>query len=148
MRLTWFSLLSFLGFGHRSGDTVQIRKTILLVDDDPIILGMLAARLEEHYEVLAAADGVDAAYTFERHQAKVAALVTDLEMPRLDGQSLVDWVHHISPSLPVIIMSGAIRKGQTEDFSGRRISVLGKPFEPAQLEGLLHHALETCDGTT
>jgi DNA-binding NtrC family response regulator len=122
---------------------VQIRKTILIVDDDPIVLAKLATRLQQTYEVLAAADGVRAAYVYERHQTKVAAIVTDLEMPRLDGQSLVDWVHHISPWLPVIIMSGAIRLDQTTDFSRRRISFLGKPFEPAQLEDLLQTALES-----
>ena len=43
------------------------RKTILIVDDDPTILNMLAMTLEASYEVLKAADGVAAAYVYEHN---------------------------------------------------------------------------------
>ena len=119
------------------------KKTILVVDDDPTVLNMLASVLEASYRVLIAADGVAAAYLYERNVEKVAAVVTDLEMPRLSGQSLAEWVHHIRPKLPVIIMSGALWTRTLPDFLQRpMISFLGKPFEPAQLEAILHKALK------
>src|SRR5262245_48385822 len=118
------------------------RQTILVVDDDPFIRHMLADSLEKHYEVLLAGDGVDAAYVYESHAKRVRAIVTDLEMPRLGGQSLAEWVHHISPQLPVIIMSGAFEKHTVKELSRRpMISFLGKPFETSQLEAILDEVL-------
>jgi len=118
------------------------KKTILIVDDDPTILNMLAATLETSYDVLKAADGVAAAYLYEDNIETVVAIVTDLDMPRLNGQSLAEWVHHLRPRLPVIIISGRIRTRQSEDFSRSPMTrFLGKPFEPGRLEALLGDAL-------
>jgi two-component system cell cycle sensor histidine kinase/response regulator CckA len=118
------------------------KKTILIVDDDPTILNMLATTLQASYDVLKAEDGVAAAYVYEDNIETVAAIVTDLDMPRLNGQSLAEWVHHLRPRLPVIIISGRIRTRHSEDFSQAPMTrFLGKPFEPARLEALLHDAL-------
>ena len=122
---------------------MSYKKTILIVDDDPTILSMLAASLEQEYEVLVASDGVNAAYLYERNIEKVAAIVTDLEMPRLTGQSLAEWVHHICPQLPVIIMSGNFRKIALSDLPRRPMtSFLGKPFDPSELEVVLQRVLD------
>src|ERR1700694_567730 len=88
------------------------KKTILVVEDDAIILDMLAMQLEVNYDVLVARDGLDAAAVYESNLERVVAIVTDWDMPRLDGGSLAEWVHHISPQLPIIIMSGNIRSGE------------------------------------
>ncbi|MCU1263922.1 MAG: response regulator receiver protein [Acidobacteria bacterium] len=126
---------------------MSTRQTILLVDDDPTVLNMLARALEESYEVLIAGDGVDAVYVYERNLERVAAVVTDLEMPRLNGQSLSEWLHHIRPQLPVIIMSGSFRRQALRDLTQRPMtSFLGKPFETAQLEEVLHNVLDINEG--
>lgn len=114
----------------------------MIVDDDPFILSMLAEWLNGSYEVLVAKDGVDAAYIYESNVERIAAIVTDLEMPRLNGQSLAEWVHHISPSLPIIIMSGRIEKYFAKNTNPRLVTTfLGKPFEAAQLEAMLDELL-------
>jgi len=117
------------------------KKTILLVDDDPLILNMLALALEASYDVLIAADGLEAAYLYEDNVKEVAAVVTDLEMPRLDGQSLAEWVHHIHPTLPVIIMTGGLLTALPKLNKQPMIRFLGKPFQPGQLEMVLRNAL-------
>ena len=119
------------------------KKTILLVDDDPTILDIVALTLQSNYDVLTAEDGVDAAHIYERNVDSIEALVTDLEMPRLSGGSLAEWVHHIRPCLPVIIISGSLNKAVAASLpQGPMIRFLGKPFEPNQLEILLQGALE------
>jgi CheY-like chemotaxis protein len=119
------------------------KPTILIVDDDPLIRAMLADYLNHNYNVLLAGDGVDAAYLYESNLEHVAAIVTDLEMPRLGGQSLADWVHHIRPYLPVIIMSGSFQKEALQDLPSRPMtSFMGKPFEAAQLHEMLQLVLE------
>src|SRR6266550_6696668 len=122
------------------------KKTILIVDDDPAILNMLAQSLEPDYDVLLAGDGVAAAYLYERNIEKIAAIVTDLEMPRLNGQSLAEWVHHIRPQLPVIIMSGNFRRVALSNLQGTPMtSFLGKPFDPSDLEDALQYVLNVPD---
>jgi diguanylate cyclase (GGDEF)-like protein len=64
---------------------------ILLVDDDPAMLRLLAKWLEaEGYEVLRASDGRTAKELIETAQPSI--LVTDWEMPQADGLELVQWV--------------------------------------------------------
>ena len=118
------------------------KKTILIVDDDPTILNMLATTLEGSYDVLRAEDGVAAAYVYEHNIETVAAIVTDLDMPRPNGQNLAEWVHHLRPCLPVIIISGRVITRPTEDPPQLPMTrFLGKPFEPSRLEALLDDAL-------
>jgi DNA-binding NtrC family response regulator len=119
------------------------RKTILVVEDDALILDTLAMHLAVSYDVLVARDGLDAASVYESNIERVVAIVTDWDMPRLDGGSLAEWVHHISPRLPIIIMSGNIPGREDQDFTrGPMTNFLVKPFEPSQLEALLNEFLD------
>lgn len=86
----------------------MIRETILLVDDDESVLSMLARSLEESYQVLVATNGMAAVYVYEQHGEAIVALVTDVEMPRLDGTALAEWIRHINSTLPIILMSGSV----------------------------------------
>jgi DNA-binding NtrC family response regulator len=118
------------------------KKTILVVDNDATALRILAETLQENYEVLIASDGVNAAYVYERNVDRIAALVTDLNMPRLDGAALSEWVHHIRPELPIIIMSGSLRRHLSDKFKREpATSFVGKPFEPVRLEAVLRDVL-------
>jgi len=59
-------------------------------------------------------------------------------MPRLNGQSLAAWVHHIRPRLPIIIMSGSFEKLGMMNLPRQPVtSFLGKPFEVSQLVAML-----------
>jgi DNA-binding NtrC family response regulator len=123
------------------------KKTILVVDNDATALRILAETLQDNYEVLIASDGVNAAYIYERNVDRIAALVTDLNMPRLDGNALSEWVHHIRPKLPIIIMSGSLRKQLSEELKREPATrFVGKPFEPVRLEAILQDVLQRVAG--
>lgn len=64
-----------------------MRKTILLVDDDPDIVELLKLFLEKDYDVLEANNGIEAAEQFSRHSIDLA--VIDIMMPELDGYQLL-----------------------------------------------------------
>ena len=117
---------------------MKAKRTILIVEDDPLIRTMLADHFGVNYEVLEAIDGVEAVYVYEKNVERIAAVVTDLEMPRVNGQILEEWVHHINPHLPVIIMSGTFESYALRNLPRRSVtSFLGKPFELSQLESML-----------
>jgi two-component system cell cycle sensor histidine kinase/response regulator CckA len=121
---------------------MSIKQTILVVNDERSIRELIASKLEALYEVLVAKDGVDAALIYDRHAGQIAAIVTDLDMPRLSGQSLTEWVHHICPQLPIILMSGGQRNGHLEELLRQpTISFLPKPFDLDHLESILSRAL-------
>lgn len=121
---------------------MYIKPTILVADDEPSILEVLAVELEESYDVLFARDGLDAICLYEHNMGRVEAIITDLDMPRLNGQLVTEWVHHIRPQLPVIIMSGGVQCADLEELlQSPVVSFLSKPFEPKELESLLDSLL-------
>ncbi|HUS10732.1 MAG TPA: response regulator [Pyrinomonadaceae bacterium] len=115
------------------------KETILLVDDDESVLSMLAKSLEESYHVVVATNGTAAVYAYDQHGEAIVALVTDVEMPRLDGTALAEWVRHINPTLPIILMSGSVTGERISQLLQRPgIAFLAKPFMPRKIEELLN----------
>ena len=114
-------------------------KTILLVEDEPAILGMLVDVLRgEGYATLAAADGVDGLELLARGTPDL--VVTDAMMPRLDGPGLVRQMR-AEPALralPVIVTSAV----PPPDLSGLGdVAFLAKPFDLDDLLGAVAAAL-------
>lgn len=114
------------------------RKTILVVEDDPLIRQSLRDALEGEYEVLTAKDGVEGLRRFDRYQEQISLIITDLRMPRLDGEILVGWVRRVNPDLPVIVMTGWAEGVDIQELRGKpNVALLWKPFEFEQLTELM-----------
>ena len=82
-------------------------KTVLVVDDDPVILTTIVNYLtaySEDLELLTASNGEQAVEVLEKQQ--VDLLLTDLYMPGMDGFELLAHMVRHSSSVPVIVMSG------------------------------------------
>lgn len=118
------------------------KQTVLVADDDAIIRDLLATQLATSYEVLVAKDGLDAICLYEHNIERVAAIVTDLEMPRLNGCLVTEWIHHISPQLPIIIMSGNDCNTDLADLLKRKfVTFMAKPFDLSHFETCLKRLL-------
>ena len=84
----------------------------------------------ENFESTLASNGVDALTRLsERH---FDLLVTDFQMPKMNGLGLLKQVQLTHPHLPVILMSGALTA-----LEGGAAAVLGKPFGRAKLGSIL-----------
>jgi two-component system, cell cycle sensor histidine kinase and response regulator CckA len=93
-------------------------KTILLVDDEPEVRRILQRMLEaQGFTVLTAEDGPAAIDRFTQHPDLIHLLITDLEMPDMDGRSLARQLHTRSPGLPVLFMSGNVEEEQPDDIA-------------------------------
>jgi len=78
---------------------------ILFAEDSTTVRNMLTLELEEMgFQVLAAKDGQLALDLFEEHD-DIALVITDVEMPQLEGLSLTKKIKEARPNLPVIIYS-------------------------------------------
>jgi two-component system cell cycle sensor histidine kinase/response regulator CckA len=110
-------------------------ETVLVVDDEPVVLAMMTRSLREAgYEVLAAADGPSALALAQGHPGPIHVLVTDLAMPGMRGRELARAMAKIVPAARVLFVSG---------FAGDEVERLGlleagrpflsKPFAPELL---------------
>ena len=117
---------------------------ILVVDDQQDIRDLLATVLSDHgYRTLLAVDGDDALVVFKRHANAVAAVITDLNMPHVEGASLADLLRQMRAEIPILFMSGlhenAAKHGSTPACS--KDPFLLKPFRPVALLEALHQLL-------
>ena len=81
-------------------------KTILVVDDEPSILALLDHTLTaEGYTVLTATDGSDALHVGTQHDGTIHLLITDIEMPNMEGYVLAKHLCASRGELNVLFMS-------------------------------------------
>jgi two-component system response regulator GlrR len=119
-----------------------MQRSVLVVDDDPDLLKLLAMRLG------AAGYGVQTAESGERALAAIAVsrpdvVVTDLKMGGMDGLALFDAVQRAAPTLPVIILTAHGTIPDAVDATKRGVfGFLPKPFEGKDLLAQVEQALK------
>jgi CheY-like chemotaxis protein len=118
------------GFGGASLPSEK-RETVLLVEDEALIrMGMAEVLESAGYVVREAGDGI-AALSILASNPDIALLVTDIDLPRMDGLQLVEAARSTRPDLCVILMSGKtyLRTGRLPDT----IPFLEKPVSETDL---------------
>jgi DNA-binding NtrC family response regulator len=110
--------------------------TILVVDDDPVILRLVGSILSAAgYEVLAADGGWSAVHAFEESTSPIHLLLTDVVMPDLTGPVLALRLRAQQPDLRVLFISGFHDGTMVQQFASLKgFPMVPKPFTP---EGLL-----------
>jgi CheY-like chemotaxis protein len=106
---------------------------VLLVDDEPGVLGMLDFALRMHaFTVYSAKDGEAGVRAFRRHQATVDVILLDVQMPRMDGPQTLTAIRQIDPEVPCVFMSGNAGHYTGENLAGawRRPRAAEAIFEP------------------
>ncbi len=119
-------------------------ETILLVEDEEMLLQMEASMLEERgYEVLVAAT-TDAALTLaQEHPGPIDLLITDLIMPVMNGRELSAKLQPLRPEMKVLFMSGysadiISRQGVIEEG----VNFLQKPVSTDSLNAKVREVLD------
>jgi CheY-like chemotaxis protein len=84
------------------------RPRLLCVDDDPGIREFYARLFETHgYDVVLAGSGRQALKLFHCGKRPIDAVITDYDMPEMNGPELALELKHSNPALPVIMVSGS-----------------------------------------
>jgi CheY-like chemotaxis protein len=113
--------------------------TILLVDDDPAVLRMVAALLEKAgHKVMKASNGLEALHVYESYARHIDLLLTDIAMPHMNGLELAARVRWTHPSAAILLMSGALPAGIGE--LPESYPVVAKPFRAEQLIAAVEEA--------
>ena len=112
-----------------------VERTVLVVDDDPVIVRLLEVNFEmEGFAVRTAADGLEGLESAKAQHPDV--IVSDVMMPRMDGLQLVNELKAdpATASIPVILLSA---KAQADDvragLDAGADDYVTKPFEPLDL---------------
>ena len=115
-------------------------RRILVADDDPAILRLIATILEkENYSVVNARDGREA-YKILQNDPHFTAAILDVVMPHISGTELVRYMKSDKrlSTIPVMIMTAEQDpKLSSDSFAAGAVVFLPKPFTTAQLQIML-----------
>ena len=126
------------------------KKRILIVDDDPDLLRLLADSIEfncEGCEVVSVSNGYAALEQLERQPFDL--IMTDYQMPGMNGLELASMVYQDSPGTPVVLVT-AHRDSfwlQQQARSFDLVGYLQKPFTLAHIRALLESSLDAGCGS-
>jgi two-component system cell cycle sensor histidine kinase/response regulator CckA len=103
---------------------------LLLVDDDPLIRDMAAQALARGgYRVITAGDGTEALALFATERAEIEMVITDMKMPKMDGNALARVLRHVQPDVRLLAMSGQTSGPHAPDLDRFGDAILYKPFK-------------------
>ncbi len=117
---------------------------ILVVDDEASVRHITQQTLQAFgYRVILASDGVEALSIFARQGPEIAAVLTDMMMPVMDGPALIRVLHKLKPTLPIIGASGlaASRPISQSGTLGIINHFLPKPYMANELLKILREIL-------
>jgi len=124
-----------------------VQDRLLLVDDDPSLLKLLAIRLEaEGYAVQTAESAEEALQTLRNNPAEL--VLTDLRMDGASGLELFEQLRHFYPGLPVIIMSAQATIPEAVSATQKGVfEFLTKPVDKTLLLSTISAALQQSGST-
>jgi len=97
---------------------------ILLVDDDPNVLEACEMVLGAHnFHVLPCKSGEEALKIFTTYQEEITILITDYNMPKMNGIELIQHLRMRQPNIKAILTSGSFNQETPAN-----ITLLQKPF--------------------
>ena len=137
--------------GVRAAESTAPRgtETILLVEDEPMILDLARTMLAQlGYRVLAAPTPGEAIRLAREHAGELHLVVTDVVMPEMNGRDLAEGLLVLSPGLKALFMSG-----YTADVIAHHgvldkgMHFIQKPFTLAELALCVRHALDATGAT-
>jgi CheY-like chemotaxis protein len=98
------------------------------------------------YQVATATGGAAALATFVERRSEIAAVVTDLEMPMVDGAALMEALRDVDAEVPIIATSGGLGPPSDRFDLDANLRFLAKPSTVDQLLDLLSSMLAAGDG--
>lgn len=113
---------------------VPARDTILVVEDETPIAGLLTCILERgNFRALRAANGAECMALFAAEKERVALVMLDGILPDIHGGALAHQLRAYQPALPLLFVSGRDVSGLRDAFAAQGpTGILRKPFLPPE----------------
>jgi CheY-like chemotaxis protein len=114
--------------------------TILVVEDEPLVRMVVVEVLRDaQFEVLEAGDGFEALEVLRK--SAVDLLMTDIQMPRMNGYQLVEAALARWPSMKILLVTGYARESVPDSVASAALHTLNKPFDVDRLPVLISSLL-------
>ncbi|MDT8318296.1 MAG: diguanylate cyclase [bacterium] len=113
---------------------MDVKQTILVVDDEPFFRQVLKDTLQEKYEVLAAADGEEASAIIAKVRPDL--IILDVEMPGKNGIEICRELkgNFVTRDIPVIMLTSRTGRGETVDgLNAGADDYIVKPMHPPEV---------------
>jgi two-component system cell cycle sensor histidine kinase/response regulator CckA len=119
-------------------------ETILLVEDEPLVLQTLTLSLtRKGYHLLTAENPKEALEILAKYPKPIDLLITDVVMPEQSGLELVSQAYRLRPNLPVLYISGYTEEHtKIQSLVHEGIAFLQKPFTPSTLARRVREILD------
>ena len=106
-------------------------KTILLIDDEETVINiseMMLIRLG--YRVLKAQSGYEGLKLFEENKSAIDLIISDFEMPKMNGKEVMDKLRKIDPQIKVMLSSGALTEADEKNVINKGFNgFIKKPYD-------------------
>lgn len=119
--------------------TTQDHITLLLVDDEPMMISVIQAMLGHlNCQVITTMSALEAVELYQEHQQTIDLVIVDQMMPNMTGLVLAKKLYELNANIKVILMTGS----SVEDFEARTdtigiVDYLQKPFTFEDLEAVI-----------
>ncbi|MBR6351845.1 MAG: amino acid permease, partial [Firmicutes bacterium] len=115
-------------------EIMNIKRHVLIVEDESINQMILGGMLGENYEILYASDGVEALAQVKLHKDDLAIVLLDLQMPQLGGMEVLKVMKEEEElrSIPVIVMT-ADQSAEVDCLKIGAIDFIPKPYPSAEI---------------
>ena len=124
-------------------------ETILLVDDEKLIIDVAQAMLERlGYRVLVCMGGQEAVIMVTDMGHEIDLVILDMIIPGMDGGKTFDCIRQVQPDMPVILSSGYAINGQADKIMRRGCNgFIQKPYNISDLSQKIRRVLDESQGS-
>ena len=122
-------------------------ETILLVEDEQELLTVMQAELgRKGYKVLTASDGVEAVKIYTQSAERIALVLSDVGLPKLDGAGLFTTLRQFDPNIRFILASGYLDASLKSSLleAGAK-GFIQKPYDPKEVLERIRTTLDAAD---
>ena len=115
---------------------------ILVIDDEEAMLALVRTTLENyHYRVVTAASGPEAVIRLGEKTDEVGLVITDFEMPFMDGFAIINALRKIKSDLKIIVATGSKSEKAVQSRGLNADAFVHKPFSTEKLLTTVHEIL-------
>lgn len=132
---------------HEEEDETEVpggSETVLVIEDEESLLEIVSAILTSSgYEVISAQDGEEGLSEFRKNRKRIAAVISDLGLPGLGGEEVVEGIRKIDPGMNMIIASGYISPDAKERLERLGVkSFVQKPYSLREVLETIRKAID------
>lgn len=110
------------------------KKKLLIIEDNLWVQEILYTILSKDYQLIIRSDGAEGIKAFEALGETLYAVITDAEMPIMNGDAVIDWIQSKNGAMQILLMVTGNEQFDLEHLLRRpNVQLLKKPFHKSEV---------------